>query len=186
MHPGWADTPAVRTSMPDFYNKMKNKLRTAEEGADTIVWLAASDATLKVESGKFFLGKQACSKKTTATSPDKYLLHCNIHWKETHARANIKSAHRQFAYHRLNARLIRCTQKNTRCYNGTRLLQLIIENRHLPQIQEFLKTSIDSNVFLNRAWPVILAAFYCCLTCWFSWETAFIAPWPPSFFCMTW
>lgn len=23
MHPGWADTPAVRSSMPDFYEKMK-------------------------------------------------------------------------------------------------------------------------------------------------------------------
>lgn len=22
MHPGWADTPAVRTSMPAFYNKV--------------------------------------------------------------------------------------------------------------------------------------------------------------------
>lgn len=27
MHPGWADTPAVRNSMPSFYNKMKDKLR---------------------------------------------------------------------------------------------------------------------------------------------------------------
>jgi len=25
MHPGWADTPAVRSAMPDFYNKMKDK-----------------------------------------------------------------------------------------------------------------------------------------------------------------
>lgn len=23
MHPGWADTPAVRTALPDFYEKMK-------------------------------------------------------------------------------------------------------------------------------------------------------------------
>lgn len=22
MHPGWADTPAVRTSMPEFYDKV--------------------------------------------------------------------------------------------------------------------------------------------------------------------
>ena len=27
MHPGWADTPAVRNAMPGFYNKMKDKLR---------------------------------------------------------------------------------------------------------------------------------------------------------------
>jgi dehydrogenase/reductase SDR family protein 12 len=29
--PGWADTPAVRSSMPDFYNKMKDRLRTVEQ-----------------------------------------------------------------------------------------------------------------------------------------------------------
>lgn len=40
MHPGWSDTPAVRTSMPDFYEKMKDKLKTPEEAADTIVWLS--------------------------------------------------------------------------------------------------------------------------------------------------
>ena len=38
-HPGWADTPAVRSSMPDFYEKMKDKLRTSEQGADCITWL---------------------------------------------------------------------------------------------------------------------------------------------------
>ena len=27
MHPGWADTPAVRSAMPSFYEKMKDKLR---------------------------------------------------------------------------------------------------------------------------------------------------------------
>ena len=27
MHPGWADTPAVRSAMPGFYEKMKDKLR---------------------------------------------------------------------------------------------------------------------------------------------------------------
>ena len=40
MHPGWADTAAVRSSMPEFYEKMKDRLRTVEQGADTIVWLA--------------------------------------------------------------------------------------------------------------------------------------------------
>ncbi|KAL3847418.1 hypothetical protein ACJMK2_018329 [Sinanodonta woodiana] len=54
MHPGWADTPAVRISMPDFYEKMKNKLRTTEEGADTIIWLAASAAAYQQPSGLFF------------------------------------------------------------------------------------------------------------------------------------
>ena len=30
MHPGWVDTEAVRTSMPDFYNKMKHDLKTQD------------------------------------------------------------------------------------------------------------------------------------------------------------
>jgi len=54
MHPGWADTPAVRSAMPDFHAKMKDKLRTCGQGADTVVWLAVSSAALEGESGKFW------------------------------------------------------------------------------------------------------------------------------------
>lgn len=43
MHPGWADTPGVEDSLPGFYKITKPFLRSPEEGADTIVWLAASD-----------------------------------------------------------------------------------------------------------------------------------------------
>lgn len=42
--------------MPDFYNKMKDRLRSAEQGADTASWLAISDAALKHPSGLFFEG----------------------------------------------------------------------------------------------------------------------------------
>lgn len=61
MHPGWADTPAVRSSMPDFYEKMKNKLRTEAQGADTVVWLAISDAASRQPSGLFFQDRNAVS-----------------------------------------------------------------------------------------------------------------------------
>lgn len=44
MHPGWADTPAVRTSLPRFHALTKGILRTPGEGAHTVVWLAASPA----------------------------------------------------------------------------------------------------------------------------------------------
>ena len=44
MHPGWADTPAVRESLPRFHAITESILRTPAEGADTVVWLAASDA----------------------------------------------------------------------------------------------------------------------------------------------
>jgi NAD(P)-dependent dehydrogenase (short-subunit alcohol dehydrogenase family) len=43
MHPGWADTPGVSRSLPTFYKLTKPLLRTPEQGADTIVWLCASE-----------------------------------------------------------------------------------------------------------------------------------------------
>lgn len=52
--------------MPDFYEKMKDRLRTAEQGADTAIWLAISDAALKKPSGQFFEGLcsfHTCTKK---------------------------------------------------------------------------------------------------------------------------
>ncbi|UVO12130.1 SDR family NAD(P)-dependent oxidoreductase [Mycobacterium sp. SVM_VP21] len=42
MHPGWADTPGVVTSLPTFQKLTKPLLRTASQGADTAVWLAAT------------------------------------------------------------------------------------------------------------------------------------------------
>jgi dehydrogenase/reductase SDR family protein 12 len=42
MHPGWADTPGVRASLPTFRRVVGPLLRTPSEGADTIVWLASA------------------------------------------------------------------------------------------------------------------------------------------------
>ena len=42
MHPGWAETPGVRTSLPGFHRLTQRWLRTPDEGADTAVWLAAA------------------------------------------------------------------------------------------------------------------------------------------------
>jgi len=42
MHPGWADTAGVRSSLPRFHRVTRPLLRSAEEGADTIVWLGAA------------------------------------------------------------------------------------------------------------------------------------------------
>lgn len=44
MHPGWANTPGVRSSLPTFFALTRPILRTPREGADTIAWLAAEDA----------------------------------------------------------------------------------------------------------------------------------------------
>jgi dehydrogenase/reductase SDR family member 12 len=57
MHPGWADTPAVRTSLPRFWNLMRRVLRTPAEGADTVVWLAASPAA-RGQTGHFWFDRQ--------------------------------------------------------------------------------------------------------------------------------
>jgi NAD(P)-dependent dehydrogenase (short-subunit alcohol dehydrogenase family) len=57
MHPGWADTPAVRTSLPRFWKAMRPLLRTPEEGADTVVWLAASRAAAG-RSGLFWFDRE--------------------------------------------------------------------------------------------------------------------------------
>lgn len=62
MHPGWADTPAVRTSMPDFYRRMRTKLRTAEQGADTIIWLCISQEAVKTPNGSFFQDREPVAK----------------------------------------------------------------------------------------------------------------------------
>ena len=43
MHPGWADTPGVVTSLPGFHKVMGPLLRDTGTGADTIVWLAATE-----------------------------------------------------------------------------------------------------------------------------------------------
>lgn len=46
MHPGWADTPGVVDSLPGFHRIIGPILRSPEEGADTILWLAAADEPL--------------------------------------------------------------------------------------------------------------------------------------------
>jgi NAD(P)-dependent dehydrogenase (short-subunit alcohol dehydrogenase family) len=42
MHPGWADTAGVRSSLPRFYRVTRQLLRSPDQGADTIVWLGAA------------------------------------------------------------------------------------------------------------------------------------------------
>ncbi len=53
MHPGWADTPGVRSSLPRFYKLTRPLLRTPDQGADTIVWLGAA-AEPGASSGEFW------------------------------------------------------------------------------------------------------------------------------------
>ncbi|CAN0002459.1 unnamed protein product [Pylaiella littoralis] len=58
MHPGWADTPGLSAGMPDFRKRQMGSLRSSEEGSDTIVWLACSEAA-RGETGKFWFDRKA-------------------------------------------------------------------------------------------------------------------------------
>ena len=57
MHPGWADTPGIRASLPGFAKAMGPLLRTPEQGADTVVWLAADPAAVDTTGG-FWLDRR--------------------------------------------------------------------------------------------------------------------------------
>ena len=57
MHPGWADTPGVESALPGFHRITRRILRSPEEGADTIVWLAVATEAAKV-TGALFLDRE--------------------------------------------------------------------------------------------------------------------------------
>ena len=66
MHPGWADTPGLETGLPGFRTLLGPILRSPEEGADTIVWLAAAEEPGLV-TGKFWLDR--APRSTTKLVP---------------------------------------------------------------------------------------------------------------------
>jgi len=57
MHPGWAATPGIEASLPGFSRLIGPRLRTPEEGADTIVWLAAAPEATR-STGRFWLDRR--------------------------------------------------------------------------------------------------------------------------------
>lgn len=79
MHPGWADTPAVSSSIPTFHRLTKSILRTPQQGADTVIWLAA--AAKSFNSGTFWFDRKIrrthafpWTKETKATQQDLWKL----------------------------------------------------------------------------------------------------------------
>lgn len=58
MHPGWAETTGVIDALPEFYKVSKPFLRSPEQGADTIIWLATATEVAKC-TGLFWLDRQA-------------------------------------------------------------------------------------------------------------------------------
>jgi NAD(P)-dependent dehydrogenase (short-subunit alcohol dehydrogenase family) len=57
MHPGWADTPGVQASLPGFRRVMGPLLRSAEQGADTMAWLAGAPEA-RERNGAFWLDRR--------------------------------------------------------------------------------------------------------------------------------
>ncbi|WP_116364345.1 SDR family NAD(P)-dependent oxidoreductase [Parahaliea mediterranea] len=57
MHPGWADTPGVASALPTFRRLTAPVLRNAQQGADTMVWLARAREAGEV-SGELFLDRE--------------------------------------------------------------------------------------------------------------------------------
>ncbi len=92
MHPGWADTPAVRSSLPRFWSAMRDRLRTPAQGADTVVWLAASNAS-RGRSGRFWFDRAPRTPHllpwTRESSADRAALRafCERHTKGRRTRA---------------------------------------------------------------------------------------------------
>jgi len=77
MHPGWVDTEGVKTALPGFRTVLKRILRNAEQGADTILWLADQrpapvdegiwlDRELQPEHEFAFTRKTACNAEDLA------------------------------------------------------------------------------------------------------------------------
>ena len=57
MHPGWANTPGLAEALPAFHRVMRRLLRTPQEGADTVVWLATHPDPAAIE-GRLFLDRR--------------------------------------------------------------------------------------------------------------------------------
>jgi NAD(P)-dependent dehydrogenase (short-subunit alcohol dehydrogenase family) len=70
MHPGWVDTPGLRSGLPGFYKLMRPMLRTPEQGADTLVWLAGCEEAESVRAGFWLDRKQRSEYKLPWTRPD--------------------------------------------------------------------------------------------------------------------
>lgn len=72
MHPGWVDTPAVASAMPKFHRFTQGRLRTVEEGADTVVWLCGSPALDDAPGGFWFDRARRGTEKLprTKTTPE--------------------------------------------------------------------------------------------------------------------
>jgi dehydrogenase/reductase SDR family protein 12 len=59
MHPGWVGTDGVKIAIPGFYKFTKNRLRSVEQGADTINWLQYTNE--QIGTGNFYFDRKKVS-----------------------------------------------------------------------------------------------------------------------------
>jgi dehydrogenase/reductase SDR family protein 12 len=59
MHPGWVETQGLLDALPGFSRFINKKLRSPEQGADTIIWLLLSSSTLS--NGSFYFDRKQTS-----------------------------------------------------------------------------------------------------------------------------
>jgi dehydrogenase/reductase SDR family member 12 len=86
MHPGWVNTPGVRTAIPGFFDFTKNRLRKPTEGADTINWLISTKE--KLSSGELWFDRKIRNKvifpwtKNSSSECNKVLDLCESTYEE--------------------------------------------------------------------------------------------------------
>jgi NAD(P)-dependent dehydrogenase (short-subunit alcohol dehydrogenase family) len=58
MHPGWADTPSAWGAVPILAAPVRPLLRTPEQGADTLLWLAVNPRVVEHDNGQFWFDRR--------------------------------------------------------------------------------------------------------------------------------
>ena len=87
MHPGWADTQGVRDSLPGFSKITRGIIRDEAQGADTIVWLAASPQARQAD-GRLLARPAAATGALPARrrgSPNRTGGGCGMPWRSWRA-----------------------------------------------------------------------------------------------------
>lgn len=72
VHPGWADTPGVRESLPTFHRLLGPVLRTPAQGVDTAVWALTSEEVARRSGELWFDRRRRLTGRLpgTVSSPD--------------------------------------------------------------------------------------------------------------------
>lgn len=68
MHPGWAETEAVKNALPEMHRRLQGNWRSPAQGADTINYLChkqLDENVMKKENGKFWFDRSIAEENVT-------------------------------------------------------------------------------------------------------------------------